>query len=140
MGGGTGASLVKGWAAIPKSYVTQVPILSLDRVLGDTLRGKKALILADIEGAEFMMLQGSNQTLMNEPRPIWMIEISSSEHQPAGTAINPYFAKTFELFFAHGYRAFTADEAAQEITQVSVHQVVAGKQKLDTHNFLFYGA
>jgi FkbM family methyltransferase len=139
-GGGTGASLVKGWASTPESYVTQVPILSLDRVLGDSLCGKKALILVDIEGAEFMMLQGANQTLMNEPRPIWMMEISTTEHQPAGTVMNPYFAKTFELFFAQGYRAFTADEAAQEINQVTVQQVVAGKQKLSTHNFVFYGA
>ncbi len=65
MGGGTGASLVKWWVAIPESYVTQVPILSLDSVLGDTLRGKKALILVDIEGAVLMVLQGANKTVMN---------------------------------------------------------------------------
>lgn len=139
-GGGTGASLVKGWAAIPETYVTQVPILCLDRVLGDTLRGKKSLILVDIEGAEFMMLQGANQTLINEPRPIWLMEISSTEHQPAGSTMNPHFAKTFELFFAQGYRVFTADEAAIEITPAIVQDVVAGTQMLATHNFIFYGA
>lgn len=138
-GGGTGASLVKGWAAIPESYVTQVPILSLDRVLGDTLRGKKALILVDIEGAEFMMLQGANQALTNEPRPIWLMEISSTEHQPAGVAMNPNFARTFELFFAQGYRSFTADAAAIEITPAIVQDVVAGVQRLGTHNFVFMG-
>jgi FkbM family methyltransferase len=139
-GGGTGASLVKGWAAIPESYVTQVPILSLDRVLGDTLRGNKALILVDIEGAEFMMLQGAKKTLVNETRPIWMMEISSTEHQPAGVVMNPNFAKTFELFFAQGYLAITADEAAIEITPAIVQKVVAGEQILGTHNFVFYSA
>jgi FkbM family methyltransferase len=139
-GGGTGASLIKGWAAIPESYVTQVPILSLDRVLGDALRGKKALILVDIEGAEFMMLQGANQTLIDEPRPIWMMEISTTDHQPESTVMNPHFAKTFELFFAQGYRAFTADEAAMEITPAIVRKVVAGAQNLVTNNFMFYGA
>ena len=138
-GGGTGASLVRGWASIPVGYVTQVPILSLDRVLGDSLAGKKSLIICDIEGAEFMMLLGANKTLINGPRPIWMIEISTIQHQPAGTAINPHFAKTFELFFGQGYRAFTANEAAQEINQTTVQQVVSGNQKLDTHNFVFYG-
>ena len=64
-GGGTGASLIKGWASIHESYVTQVPVLSLDRVLGDAIKGKKALILVDIEGAEFMMLQGAAQALQN---------------------------------------------------------------------------
>lgn len=53
--------------------------------------------------------------------------------------MNSHFAKNFQLFFAQGYRAFTADETAQEINQVTVQQVVAGKQKLDTHNFVFYG-
>jgi len=136
-GGGTGASLVKGWAAIPESYVTQVPILSLDRVLGDTLRGKRSLILVDIEGAEFMMLQGAKQTLTNEPRPAWLMEISSSEHQPAGVAMNPHFAETFGLFFEHGYQAHTADAAAEEITPTVVREVVAGSRKLGTHNFVF---
>ncbi len=86
-----------------------------------------------------MMLQGENQTLINEPRPIWLMEISSTEHQPAGVAMNPNFEKTFGLFFDHGYRAFTADEAAQEVTWATVQQVLAGKQNLSTHNFLFYG-
>lgn len=63
--GGAGASLVKGWVAIRESYVTQVPILSSDSVLGDTLRGKKALILVDIEDAVSMVLQCENKTGMN---------------------------------------------------------------------------
>jgi len=117
--------------------VTQVPVLSLDRVLGESLRGKRALILVDIEGAEYMMLQGATQTLINEPRPIWMMEISITEHQPEGTAMNPYFAQTFELFFAQGYRALTADQAGLEITRDVVGQVVEGGRRLDTHNFLF---
>jgi len=136
-GSGTGASLVKGWAGVPESYVTQVPILSLDRVLGDTLRGKRALILVDIEGAEYMMLQGAKQTLMNDPRPIWLIEITSSQHQPAGVALNPNFSKIFELFFAQGYQALTADAAAVHITPDIVEEVMAGRQKLRMHNFLF---
>lgn len=138
MWGGTGASLVKGWANIPESYVTQVPILSLDRVLGDTLLGMKALILVDIEGAELMMLQGARSALTNDPRPIWLMEISSTEHQPAGAAMNPDFTKTFELFFAQGHRAFTADDAAIEITPTIVQKVVSGTQKFSTHNFVFH--
>ena len=67
------------------------------------------------------------------------MEISTTEHQPAKTALNHHFSKTFELFFAQGYRAFTADDAVQEINQSIVQQVVAGKHKLGTHNFVFYG-
>ncbi len=136
-GGGTGASLVKGWAAIPESYVTQVPVLSLDRVLGDALRRRRAFILVDIEGAEYMMLQGAAQTLLNEPRPLWMVEIATTEHQPAGTAINPDFAKTFELFFRLGYRAYTADADSRELNQETVGRIASGQLPLKTHNFIF---
>lgn len=136
-GGGTGASLVKGWASIPEGYVTQVPVLSLDRVLGNSLQGKRALILVDIEGAEFMMLQGATQTLANEPPPIWMVEISTSELQPAGVTMNPDFANSFEMFFKRGYQAFTADESMQQITRQTVAEVVDGKRKLEMHNFVF---
>jgi len=136
-GGGTGASLIKGWASIPESYVTRVPVLSLDRVLGNVLQQKRALILVDIEGAEYMMLQGAAQTLVNEPRPIWMIEIVATEHQPAGIVINPEFAQTFEMFFSLGYRAYTADGMSQEMTMETIGKVASGQHQLETHNFVF---
>ena len=137
MGGRTGASLIKGWASIPYGYVTQVPVLSLDRVLGDAIKGKRALILVDIEGAELMMLQGAAETLQNEPRPIWMMEVCTTEHQPVGTSMNPNFKKTFELFFDCGYRAFTADAVAKEIKKSDVDDVMANRKQLTTQNFLF---
>ncbi|MDO9318879.1 MAG: FkbM family methyltransferase [Gammaproteobacteria bacterium] len=136
-GGGTGASLVKGWANIPESYVTQVPVLSLDRVLGDAVAGKKALILVDIEGAEYLMLQGAKNILKNGANTIWIMEISAAEHQPRGQTINPYFGETFEIFFSQGYRAFTANEDSIEITPEIVKRVVSGGQVLNCHNFLF---
>lgn len=136
-GGGTGASLIKGWASIPESYVTQTPVLTLDRVLGDAIQDKKPLILMDIEGAELMVLQGAIKALQNKPRPIWMMEISTTEHQPAGTSMNPNFEKTFEIFFDSGYRAFTADEEAVELNRSDVKDVVASRRRLTTHNFVF---
>ncbi|MFO1422290.1 MAG: FkbM family methyltransferase [Candidatus Competibacteraceae bacterium] len=136
-GGGTGASLIKGWASIPESYVAQVPVLSLDRILGNALHGKRALILVDIEGAELMMLQGAIETLSHNPRPIWIVEISTREHQPVGIMINPNFTETFAMFFTRGYRAFTADERQTELTREIVEEVAAGKSDLTTHNFLF---
>ncbi|MFN4351157.1 MAG: FkbM family methyltransferase [Hylemonella sp.] len=136
-GGGTGASMIKGWASIPESYVTQVPVLTLDRVLGNTLSGKRALILVDIEGAEFMMLQGAAQTLANASRPVWIVEITNLENQPAGTSSNSRFIETFEIFFSRGYRAFTADGSLREINSEIVTQIAAGKKSIGTYNFLF---
>ena len=136
-GGGTGASLVKGWASNPESWVTKVPVLSLDRVIGRELEDKRALILVDIEGSELQMLLGSANTLNNTPHPIWLVEISTTEHQPMGTKINPNFGKTFEIFFDYGYHAFTADEVMQEITKETIAQIVEGSYQLKTHNFVF---
>ena len=112
-------------------------MLSFDRVLSDSLQGMRALILVDIEGAEHMMLQGAVKALRNNPKPIWMMEISTTEHQPAGTVMNPHFAQTFECFFAEGYRAHTADAAAFEVIDEVIKDVESGRRQLETHNFLF---
>jgi FkbM family methyltransferase len=136
-GSGTGASLVRGWAGIPESYVRLVPVLTLDRILGNALAGKKALILADIEGAELSMLEGALSTLDNNPRPIWLIEISATEHQPAGILMNPNFVKTFEMFFSRGYSAYTADSEMRCVDMDDVLKIETGGLTLSTHNFLF---
>jgi FkbM family methyltransferase len=59
-----------------ESYVTQVLIFTLDRLLGTTLANHRVLILVDVEGAEYAMLQGAMSTLAHQPRPTWMVEIS----------------------------------------------------------------
>lgn len=136
-GGETGASLIKGWASIPESYVTLVPVLSLDQLLGNSLRDRRGLILVDIEGAELMMLEGAPRTLQHHPRPIWMMEISSREHQPTGFTVNPSFRQTFDVFFRCGYRAYTADERQDEVIEEIVDKVAGGQGTLPTHNFIF---
>lgn len=136
-GGGTGASLIKGWASTPESYVSHVPVLSLDRVLGDAIKDRRALILVDIEGAELMLLQGAIKTLKNIPKPIWMMEISTSEHQPEGITLNPNFAKTFDLFFDNGYSAVTADLSGMKINQSKINGVVQGREHMKSSNFIF---
>lgn len=136
-GSGTGASLVRGWAGIPESYVRLVPVLTLDRILGNALAGRKALILADIEGAELGMLEGALSTLDNNPRPVWLIEISATEHQPAGVSMNPNFVMTFDMFFSRGYSAYTADSEMRCVDMDDVLKIEAGDLTLATHNFLF---
>lgn len=134
----TGASLVPGWAGIPTHYSRKVPILTLDRILGDSILNKRALIVADIEGAELAMLKGAVRTLRNEVRPVWMIEITTHENQPAGVTLNPYFRNTFEIFFELGYRAFAV--AGLAITELSLSEVIAiseGQSRINSYNFLF---
>lgn len=137
-GGGTGASLVKGWAGTPEQYVTLVPSATLDNVLGARFRGKRCFLLIDIEGAEQFMLEGASLIIDMMPRPIWMIEISISEHQPKGISINPHLLSTFQIFWNHGYESWTADRHCRIIHPDEIGQIVkTGIDTLQTHNFLF---
>jgi hypothetical protein len=101
------------------------------------LQGKRALILVDVEGVEYAMLQGSIQTLQNNPRPIWMMEIGSIEHQPSGLRMNPNLVATFKMFFERGYKAVTADEARTTVDLEKVRAVAEGAAVFETHNFVF---
>lgn len=133
-----GASLIPGWAGTPEHYSTTVTLSTLDAEIGARVAGQRVLILVDIEGAELRMLQGASQVLASSPRPAWIIEIAVSEHQPAGTRINPHLAATFEVFWALGYEARTADRARRLVTRDEVAAVAAtGRDTFGCHNFLF---
>ena len=137
-GGGTGASLVKGWAGTPEQYVTLVPSTSLDNVLGARFQSKRCFILVDIEGAEQLMLEGASSIIDMVPKPIWLMEILISEHQPKGVTINPNLLSTFNVFWNNGYEAWTADKQCRIIHPDEIEQIVrSGIDTLQTHNFVF---
>jgi FkbM family methyltransferase len=136
-GGNTGASLVKGWAGTSDSYVTQVPVLTLDRILGSVLDGKRALILVDVEGAEYAVLQGALKTLQHEPRAIWIMEIHSTTNQPNRSLVNQNLIDTFQLFFKNGYKALTANRNKVVVDLEKVQAVASRKDFFTTHNFIF---
>lgn len=137
-GGGTGASLVKGWAGVSKSYVTQVPVLTLDQILGRVLDRKRALILVDVEGAEYSMLKGALKTIQHDPRPIWIVEIASTTNQPDGISMNPNLVDTFQLFFNKGYKAVTISKNKEVIDIKKVQGVVNRIGSFNTNNFFFH--
>jgi len=138
-GGGTGASLVKGWAGSTESYSTLVPCLTLNDVLGERLNDKNIFIIVDIEGAENMMLEGATKLLEMNPKPIWLVEICIKEHQPKGTKINPCILETFEKFWDRGYESISADNLLRKISKEEILKVIETQvDSLGTHNFLFY--
>jgi len=138
-GGGTGASLIKGWAGTSERYSTLIPCLTMNDVFGDRFDGKKILVIVDIEGAENMMLEGASKLLEMNPKPIWLVEISVDEHQPKGTKINPHILETFERFWSRGYESITADSHFRKITKEEILQIIETQiDSLRTHNFLFY--
>lgn len=137
-GGGTGASLVKGWAGTPEEYVTLVPSTTLNNALGERFQGQKCFILVDIEGAERWMLEGASNILGMDPKPIWMMEITVSEHQPKGISVNPHLLPTFQAFWSHGYEAWTIEKQCRVVLPEEIENIVqSGINTLNTYNFLF---
>jgi FkbM family methyltransferase len=137
-GDGVVASLVKGWADTPEQYATLVPCSTLDNTLGSRFNNKKCFIIVDIEGAELLMLKGANSFICQEPKPIWMMEISISELQPKGISINPNLLSTFQFFWNNGYESWTADKRCQLVHPDEIENIViSANDTLGTHNFLF---
>jgi FkbM family methyltransferase len=137
-GGGTGASIIKGWAGTSEKYVTLVPASTMDNILGSRFQDDRCFVLVDIEGAEKYMLEGANNFLDREPRPVWMVEIAIHGHQPGDTKVNPNLLSTFQIFWKNGYEAWTADKQCRCIYSNEIERIIAtGKDTLATHNFIF---
>ncbi|AOS46439.1 hypothetical protein Verru16b_03545 [Lacunisphaera limnophila] len=137
-GGATGASLIQGWAGTPAHYVTRVQCATLDDTVADRLAGRRVLVVMDIEGAELWALQGARRLLRSRPQPVWVVEISVGEHQPAGCIVNPHLAATFAIFWDLGYEAWTATATPRRVTPAEVAAIAGGgPDTLGTHNFLF---
>lgn len=137
-GGGTAASLIKGWAGTPEAYSSLVPTSTFDKVIGTRFNGKRCFVVVDIEGAERFMLEGASTLLDMTPDPIWLMEIAISEHQPKGVVINPHLVATFAFFWERGYEAWTADAASRRVTPEEIGAIAqTGVNTMTTHNFLF---
>lgn len=137
-GSGTGASLVKGWAGTPEQDIDLVPTSTLDNVIGSRFDDKKVLLLVDIEGAEKSFLEGALSTLSRQIKPIWIVEISVSEHQPKGIKINPNLLSTFEIFWDRGYESWTLSKELRLVSHEDIEYIAqGGENNLGTHNFIF---
>jgi hypothetical protein len=129
--------VLQGWAGTPSNYSTLAPSSTLDLMLGSRLNGKKALILADVEGCEQLMLDGATSLLANEPKPIWMVEIVADWAHAPQRRPNDHFTTTFDTFFHNGYQAFSIDKHLRQVTADEIDSMALGNVKSDSHNFLF---
>lgn len=138
-GGGSGASLIKGWAGTADDFSCLVPSSTLDLVLGNRFDQEKLLIIVDIEGAEKRMLDAAVKMLEMDPKPLWLVEINGTVNQPKGINMNPYLLETFEKFWSRGYKSVMAGEKLRPIDRVEITQ--SAETDIDiggSHNFLFY--
>lgn len=137
-GSGTGASLVKGWAGVSEQFYTIVPISTLDIIMGTRFRQERCLLLVDIEGAELSMLRGATDFLKRTPKPIWIVEIQTTGHQPDMIKINPNIYDTFSMFWDAGYEAWTVEQKPRLVLRDEVKTIETTQiDTLGIHNFLF---
>lgn len=135
-GGGTGASLVDGWAGASENHSKYVPTTTLDTVLRDRLAGKSPLFIVDVEGAETAVLRGAEAQMSLTPKPLWFVEIIFS--QRGGIGRNPYFLEAFEAFWEHGYACWAANDSRQRISKTMITDMAqSGMDTLHCTNFLF---
>lgn len=135
---GPSASLVRDWAGYSPRFSQMVPVSTLDNILGGRLADRRLFIKIDVEGAEYQVLSGAGGTLARELKPVWLLEVCLQEFHPGGT--NPDYQKTFQLFWDHGYQAFTATETPVPVTPADVERWVRnGFCDSGTFNYLFIG-
>jgi FkbM family methyltransferase len=119
-GGGTGASLLSGWAGASDLWKRTISLTTLDTIIGKRFIGKRLLIKMDVEGAEYGVLKGAQSTIKTDPKPTWLMEVCLTENQPQG--LNPDFLNIFELFWDNGYQANSVGEASRIVTPDDVQR------------------
>jgi FkbM family methyltransferase len=139
-GTGMGASLIKGWAGYAPIAPAIVPVFTYDTLIGARAAGRRCVVLVDVEGAEYDLLQGAGQLLHQEPRPLWLMEIHSRHSQPAGVEVNPRLLATFRVMWDAGYRAYFAEAgyaARPPLDEAAVLANAAADLAVQKYDFLF---
>jgi FkbM family methyltransferase len=133
---GPSASLIKNWAGYSPRFKQTVPVSTLDYVLAGRFPGQRLFIKMDVEGAEYHVLKGALETLGLSPKPVWLLEICLEEFHPEGS--NPDFRQIFQLFWEHGYQAFTATANPKLVKPIEVADwVEKGHADSETFNYVF---
>jgi FkbM family methyltransferase len=134
-GVGTGASMIEGWANSSTHIKSKVPLNTLDNIAGERFNAMDCLILIDIEGGEYLALQGGLKLVKKNPKPIWIVEVCLNEHLKE---INNNFIKVFKIFYENGYQAWTCEINPKKIEFSDVEFMQkTGINKFNTHNFIF---
>lgn len=133
---GPSASLIKGWAGYSPKHSQQIPVSTLDTVLGLRFERDRIFIKIDVEGAEYQVLSGAQHILRRTIKPIWLLEISLQEFHPSGT--NPNYKKIFDCFFDQGYWGFTATQPPMRVDRKKIDNWVASNTNDSrTFNYVF---
>ena len=130
------ASLVKGWYGQPENQFHYVPVNTMDNLLHNRFEGKKLLIIIDIEGNEYQLLQKAEHYINLNPKPVWLIEVAMFPQIGEQVKENKDIFATFTLFFQSGYSAWWIFKGLKEVTNENLPNILRNN-RLKTGNFLF---
>ncbi len=99
-GDGDMASMHRRWQGVARFFRRRVATVRLDDLVGRRFDDRRLLIKIDVEGAEDRVLEGATETLVREPRPVWLIE--TLQQFPQGGQ-NPAYEKVHALMSGLGY-------------------------------------
>lgn len=133
---GPSASLIKGWAGYSSLYNQQIPVSTLDNILGARFRDQQLFIKIDTEGAEYQVLEGGLETVCRTKKPIWLLEVCLQEFHPQGE--NPDFKALFDLFWENGYQSYTATNPPRLVEQCDIDVWIEKRASgFQTINYIF---
>jgi len=132
-GGGTGASLIPGWAGATQSRL--VPASTLDRMYASRALGERILMMIDVEGAEYKCLSGGREFFRLNPNMMVLMEVGFSAHHPDG--YNPNVLETFALMHEMGFAAFAISDELEHLRLVDIEAITAHKMPPRNQNFVF---
>lgn len=139
-GGGTGASMLRGWSNTRPHDRELVSVVGLDDLVPPHRLGNHLLFLLDCEGYELDVLQGSKRLLELNPRPQWIIETSAAEHASNRSAARRQLRDLLQLMDMHGYVPSTVAEVPKRL---STRHLLANLKTADDEAFpsmiLFHG-
>jgi FkbM family methyltransferase len=101
-GDGDMASFDPAWQGVGQHFRQAVHATTLDALIADRWAGQRLFIKIDVEGAEHLVLRGSQKTLTRTPKPYWLIE--TFPNIPTGAA-NLAYAEVTQKMNNEGYRA-----------------------------------
>jgi FkbM family methyltransferase len=134
-GGRQSASVIHGWGGIRSNYSVHCAANTLDNLLAGRFTGQKLLIKIDVEGHEFSVLSGAEQTLKRDPAPLWFLEHGLTENFDQ---LNPHFGELFHAFWSKGYQARTADADWRLVSEADVGRwVKTGRKDFGGINYVF---
>ncbi len=135
-GGGTSASLIRGWAGMSTVWKSVVPTNTLDNLLGDRFENKSKVILIDVEGSEYPVLEGARKLVSSDAPTAWMVEISFSENRNG--ELNENYYKTFRTFLNQNYIAFNVNDNTEIMLSHVDFAESNGIEISNSINYVFY--